>query len=504
MDFRSGIEYPIQTLILRTAQLPRTASTPNAMNVIRTCLGLFLILSLQACVSTGPDYIPPQQTLPSTWQTDLPNAVTAKADLSAWWRQFTDPTLSALIEDALRASPDARSAGARLREARARSELATAQFWPSVEGGVSVNRSLSSQESGSGSSRTLYRAGFDARWELDLFGGLRRGAEAAQAELQASEYGLQGVQVSLAAEVARNYLEMRAYEARLAIAQANLTSQQETLQLTDWRAQAGLASHIDLERARANVEQTRALIPGMANALALTRHRLATLLGLQPGQIEPRLTSAQQLPTPPEALLVAIPAETLQQRPDVRAAERRLAAETARVGQRMAARYPGLNLSGSLGLEALSLSGLGPDAVSRSLLASFSAVLFDGGRLRRQVAIQSAVQEQALIQYEATVLIALEEIENALATLGNTRRRLTALTEAARAAGEAARLAHDRYAAGLIDFQTVLDAERSRLNTEDSLKATEAEQALAVVQLYKALGGGWRRQDAPKTDRNPT
>ena len=260
-----------------------------------------------------------------------------------------------------------------------------------------------------------------------------------------------------------------------------------------------------MEQSRANREQTRAQIPALTTGLAEAEHRLAVLLGKAPGAVRETLAAPASIPAVPDSVAVGIPADTLRNRPDVQAAERKLAAETARVGQAMAARYPGFTLNASIGLEALTMGALGAtSAVTRSLLANVAGVIFDGGRLRSQVEIQSAVQEQALIGYEAAVLGALEDVENALVSLSDSRRRVTALRDAAEAARNAVLLARHRYTGGLIDFQAVLDTERTVLTVEDSLAAAEAESASALIRLYKAFGGGWSPASSGDAAENPT
>jgi multidrug efflux system outer membrane protein len=462
--------------------------------------GLLFPLSLLAgCAMVGPNYQPPAPTAPASWnQLNGSNGFAkpeAAGDLSHWWRLFNDPMLSDLVEKALQSSPDLRSAQARLREARARRNVAAAGLFPSVSGSATASRNKSSSQSGSGATRNAFSAGFDASWELDVLGGVRRGIEAAEADLESTQASLHDTQVSLAAEVALNYVELRAFQTRLGIARDNLASQAETLQLTDWRAQAGLVSSQDVEQARTNYEQTRAQIPSLETGLAQSENSLAILLGVPPGSLHERLATASELPKPPASAAVGIPADTLRQRPDVRVAERRLAAETARVGVAEAARYPGFNLSGSIGLEALTLGGLGNSgAGAYSLLAGISGPIFDAGRLRNQVEIQDAVREQALVAYEQTVLTALQDVENALVALARSREREQALTNAAEAARNAALLARNQYSAGLIDFQSVLDTERSMLSVEDSLASTRADGISALIRLYKALGGGWSPQ----------
>jgi outer membrane protein, multidrug efflux system len=466
-------------------------------------------LDLTACAMVGPDYMRPAVNVPTSWNgikhiyPETPASVAV--DLSQWWRSLNDPLLSEMVDEAMQSSFELHSAQARLREARARRAVAVSESFPSVTASGSASRSQSSKETGSGTTRELYSAGFDASWELDLFGGIRRGIEAADADLESSIASLHDARVSLVAEVARNYVEVRTLQTRLGIAQDNLASQSETLQLTDWRAQAGLVSSQDVEQARSNREQTRAQIPSLDISLAEAEHRLDILLGKAPGALHLRLVVARELPTVPEQIVVGIPADALRQRPDVRVAERNLAAETARVGMAEAACYPSFNLSGSIGLEALTLGALGNSAATTSsLFAGITSPIFDAGRLRAQVEIQDAVLEQVQVTYEQTVLTALQEVENALVSFARNRERVKALTNAAESARNAAQLARQRYSAGLIDFQSVLDTERNVLSVEDSLASTRADGVLALIRLYKALGGGWSPQsETLTTGKNP-
>ena len=491
-------------------QVPETLQRPVAALFRRGILALAGLLLLAACAARGPDYEPPQIAVPVAWaqaaaigsaaggrdaaadsRSRNPEGSVqpgADAGLAAWWRHFGDPLLDGLVDHALRHSPDLRSAFARLEQARAQRGLAAAGLAPAVSAGASARESAARGSDFTSS----FGVGLDAGWEIDLFGRLRRALEAADADLQASAASLATVQASLAAEVALAYVEVRALQARLDVAQRNLASQEETLQLTRWRAQAGLVGSLDVEQAAAGVGQTRAQVPALRASLGQARHRLAVLTGQVPSALDARLEAFAPMPAAPFAVALAIPAEVLGQRPDVRAAERALAAETARVGQAEAARYPGLSLSASIGLEALSLGGLGAaGSTVRSLAASLAGSVFDAGRLRRQVELRSAVQAQALAAYEATVLSALEEVENALLAVARDRDRRAALEAAAQAARNAALLARQRYAAGLVDFQSVLDSARTVLSIEDGLVASQAEGAASIVRLYKALGGGW-------------
>lgn len=444
---------------------------------------------------------------PSAWsKTDAAISPTAPVpdQLASWWRQLNDPLLDELIAEAMTSAPDLRTAQAKLRQSRANSNLATANLFPSLGVSASANRSRSGADAGgNGAARTVYATGFDASWEPSIFGGLRDTATGAEADAAAAAASLDATRVSLAAEVALNYVTLRSYQQRLAIARDNVASQEETLQLTDWRAQAGLASSLDVEQARSNLEQSRASIPSLETGRAEAEHRLALLTGRTPAALGDRLREAKALPQVPDRVAVGIPADTIRQRPDVRAAELSLQAEISRTAQKEADRYPTLTLSGSWGWQAFAASALGGGgSVVRSLAASLAANLFDGGRIRSRIAVQNAVQEQALIAYEKSMLTALEDVENALTAYASGRERVDARRRAADAARNAALLARTQYQAGAVDFQKVLDTDRTRLSAEDGLATAEADLLTAVIKLYKALGGGWRHDAVDDSSPN--
>lgn len=414
--------------------------------------------------------------------------------LTTWWTRFGDAELDRLMVEALAAAPDLKSAQAKLRLARANRDLADANLWPSLGASVSATRARTGRDAGGNdTAQTRYAAGFDASWEVPIFGGLRDAAAGAAADAAAAAASLEATQVSLAAEVALNYVNLRAYQEKLRIARANVASQEETLQITDWRNQAGLASSLDVEQARTFLEQSRALIPSLESGRAAAEHRLTVLTGQVPGALRERLAAVQQLPIPPDAIAVGIPADTLRQRPDVRAAELTLRAEIARTAERAADREPSLTLSGSFGWQAFEAAALGGSgSLMRSLAANLAANLFDGGRIRARFAAQDAVREQALIAYEKAILMALEDVENALVAYAVGRERVAARRRAADAAGNAALLARTQYQVGLVDFQKVLDTERTRLTADEGLATAESDVLTAMISLYKALGGGWK------------
>jgi NodT family efflux transporter outer membrane factor (OMF) lipoprotein len=473
----------------------------------------------------GPDYQRPQFALPARWPAELLETnklppADAGQNLARWWRQLGDAQLDRLIDEALAGSLDLRTAKARLQQARSSREQAEAELYPTLKAsggfnqretsgsgagtqsaGGNIGAGIGSGGVGSTVNGATYSPGFDASWEIDVFGGIRRGIEAATADQAAIEAKLRNARVSLVAEVARNYVELRSYQRRLAIARDNLASQSETAQITEWRYQAGLAAASDVEQAKTSREQTRAGIPDLEVGQRAAENRLAVLLGRNPGSLHHRLAEPKELPVLPASIATGIPSDVLRQRPDLIAAERSLAAETARVGQKLAKRFPSLNLQGSITWYTFASAGM--STLIQTVGASLATTLFDGGRLRAAVDVQSAVQEQALTTYQSSVLTALEEVENALKSYAAGHERVEARRAAAGSARKAAQLSRQMYEAGLADFQGVLDSERTRLSAEDGLITAEAGLRTSLITLYKALGGGWEEVPAahPTSER---
>jgi NodT family efflux transporter outer membrane factor (OMF) lipoprotein len=466
----------------------------TSLSIRPTAWGLGGLALLAGCASLQQPTPPPQpDPTPVTWTaTATPGSGSANAtDLAGWWARFGDPALAPLIGQALRAGTDVEAAQARLRQARAQRSLAEAGLGPRADGSGSVQGGWT--ENGNRSEQ--YRVGLDASWEADLWGAGAAGVQAARAGEQASALSLAQTRVAVAAEVALNLLQLRGTQAREAIARRNLASQQQTLQITQWRQEAGLVTQLDVEQARTAVEQTRAQLPVLAGNSARAMNALAVLTGRAPGALHAELAPPPDdtvaLPAAPAGLVLAIPAEVLRQRPDVQAAERQFAAAAARVEQADAARLPSLQLGGSIGLNALSLGALGSGAGVASLLASVSVPVFDAGRLQAQVQQQEAARDEAAAGYRATVLAALQEVEDALVSLNATREQLAAQQAATASARAAATLAELRYRSGLVDFQNVLQTQRTLLLADDSLAGTTTTLATDHVRLYKALGGGW-------------
>jgi multidrug efflux system outer membrane protein len=461
-----------------------------------SCLPVALaILILFGCATVGPDYVPPDTPVSSTWHTQLKGGLTTgEIDphaLAEWWTTLNDSELSSLIDRAILGNLDLRKAIARVREARARRGMAKADLFPSLDATGSATWSYTSKDTGTGKTSDLFAASFDAGWEMDIFGSVRRSVEAAGANLQATQEDLRNVLVSLLAEVALNYIDVRTFQALLAVAEANLEAQSETYQLTQWRYEAGLSDELAVQQARYNLENTRSLIPALRAGLEEAMNRIAVLLGEQPSKVHPELEKREPIPVTPLKVAVGVPADVLRRRPDIRQAERELAAQTARIGVAKADLYPKFTLSGSIGLEALSLSNLRSGGFTVTGGPTMTWAIFKGGAIRQNIEVQSALQEQALIQYEATILGALEEVENALVAYAEVQQRRQSLSEATQAAQKAADLAQQKYRVGLTDFNNVLDAQRSLLSFQEQLAQSEGNVTSNLVRLYKALGGGW-------------
>ncbi|MBW2661045.1 MAG: efflux transporter outer membrane subunit [Deltaproteobacteria bacterium] len=457
---------------------------------------MFMMSVLAGCVTVGPDYAPPDVSLPAAWSVEMKVGLIVedldKQTLADWWLILDDPVLTSLIKQAVASNLDLKEARTRVREARALRGISKADRFPTIDASGAARLSRSSEDTGSGAERKLYSAGFDATWELDLFGGKQRAIEAAEADLQASKEGLRGVLVSLLAEVALNYVEVRLFQARLSVAHTNLDAQKETYNIAQWRFQAGLSSRIDVEQAKYNLEQTRSRIPDLHTGLERARNRLSVLLGQYPGSLKIALAEHKDIPVTPLEVAVGVPADVLRHRPDVRRAERQLAAQTAKVGIATADLYPRFSLLGSIGLEALSMDNLFlAGSRTHSIGPKITWPVFNAGTIRKNIEVQSSLQEQALIQYEAAILKALEEVENALVAYAEEQSRRQSLSDAAEAAKQAAELAQSLYSSGLIDFTDVLDAQRSLLSFQDQLSISKSKVTSNLITLYKALGGGW-------------
>ena len=469
----------------------------------RTLTPAALLLAFTVSCTVGPDYKEPQLELPGKWSAAIgtgPDSVLVAADLEAtahgasWWQHFADPLLDELVERSLQQNLDLRQGLLRLASARALRGIAEASAWPTVDGNGSYTYRKESRNTPFGAfiPRTdIHTLSFDAAWELDLWGRVRRSVEAADADLLASHHDLHAAALSVAAEVARNYIELRAAQRRLAIAKDNLALQQQTLDLVKARQAAGLVVERDVAQAATNVETTRSRLPQLEAASSTAWHRLAVLLGGTPDDLPDALRKAARLPQLPARVAIGGPADLLRRRPDVRRAERHFAAEVARIGVAEAERYPTFTLSGQIGIsanDAASVFDRGSDL--RGFGPSLRWNLFDGGRLKHRVRALEANAEAAQVAYEQAVLLAIEETENAITRFVHERTRREALVRAATEARRAVELAQTQYREGLSDFQAVLDSERIAATIDDDLASSDAAVATNLIALYKALGGG--------------
>ena len=447
-----------------------------------------------ACAAVGPDYRPPQRELPAAWRQPREAGLADGAPLqAAWWQTFGDPLLAEIVEQALAQNLDLRAAHARLAAARALRGVAAADRWPSFDTRAGFEDRQDSRNTPFGAfiPRTnIHSVALDASWELDLWGRVRRSVEAADRDLDASEADVRGAALTVAAEVVSTYVDLRAAQRRLAIAQANLRLQERTQALVQARLTAGLVVERDVAQAATNVESTRARLPALEASAMQAQNRLAVLLGKAPAELPPSLAMPGSMPVLPASIAVGVPADLLRRRPDVQAAERRFAAEVARIGIAEAERYPRFTLGGTLGLAANAADVFTKGSDILAFGPSLRWNLFDGGRLRQRVTALEANAEAAQIAWEQTVLLALEEAENAMMRFVREQSRRQALERAARQAARAVELAQSQYRAGLSDFQTVIDSERTVASIEDELVASDAAVAGSVVAIFKALGGG--------------
>lgn len=471
-------------------------------------LALWALLPLGGCV-VGPDYVRPETQMPAAFG-ELPagSATDAAASEIRWWRRFDDPHLSALVEKAVAVNHVVAVAAARLREARAAREIVRSQLAPQVGIGGSVLRNRLS-EAGLGIpgdlldvDHNIFDIGFDASWTLDVFGGVAREIESAEAGEQAVASERRGVVLMVAAETARAYVELRGAQRELEVARSNLGDQRQTLAVTEDKRRNGLASDLEVVRARTEVEATAAEIPPLEQAIRQYTHVLSTLLALEPTALRAELEAPAPIPDVPVQVAVGVPSDLLLRRPDIQSAERRLAAATALVGVATAQYYPRVTLGVSAGFQSQHvedlLNGTGANGSSYGLAGPFiNWTLFDGGRRAAGVDLSEARVAAAKSSYEETVLTAFREVESALVAVDRGRARVEELVRLSASAREAADIARRDYARGILDQLVVLDAQRQANRADMLLAEGRASLGVRVVALYKALGGGWEVADPP-------
>lgn len=471
----------------------RGAST----GVLRLCgLALLVCLAVGAGCAVGPNYKPVEMQVPSSWTApELPSAKpltpAAASDLVHWWTNFNDSILTSLVERAVNSNLDVSLAEARIRVARAARGIAAAGLGPTIDVAGSFQRSRSPQISG-GSVVSSYQTGLDAGWGLDVFGGVRRGVEAAEASLQAAVEDRRDVCVTLAAEVATDYIDLRSYQQRIATARENLKAQKRTAELTHKRFKVGFVSALDVANADAQVATTAAEIPLLETSARQAIYSLSILLGREPTALMQELSSASPTPVAPPTVPIGVPSDLLRRRPDIRSAEAQIHAATAEIGVATADLFPKFSITGALGFQAGKLGSLF-DWVSRfwSFGPSVGWRVFDNKGILSNIELQKAFREEAFITYQKTVLNAMQEVENELIASAKEQERHKALVDAVAANQKAVRLATQLYIQGETDFLNVLQAQRSLYSTEDALAQSTGALSIDLVSLYKALGGGW-------------
>lgn len=465
---------------------------------------VLLALLVTSC-AVGPKYTPPKAPVPASWH-EAPATARAfdQSTLERWWTEFHDPLLNDLVVRAIDGNLDLKVAAARVRAARAMRGIAASAALPQLDvNGQSARAERSAAvppfESGAGGAspfgartQNVFEAGFDAGWELDVFGGVRRDVEAAVAQVQAAEEDRRDVLVTLLADVARNYVELRGTQRQIEILDATVRSQRDTLDLAKARFDAGLGSALDVERAEGLLEATRSRRPELERLARRAMYRLDVLVGQEPGTLASALETPRALPPQPPDLPDVLPSELLSRRPDLRRAERDVAAATARLGVARSELFPRFSLAGNFGRRSQDASDLASTGSQFwFLVAGVRLPILSGGRIRANIQVQDARQEETVRQYEKAVLTAVEEVENALSSQTRERRRLETLRASVAANRRALSFATERYTGGLENFLSVLDAQRAVYGAEEGLAQSETNVMVSLIAVYKALGGGW-------------
>jgi NodT family efflux transporter outer membrane factor (OMF) lipoprotein len=459
-------------------------------------------LLLGACVTVGPDYTPPEISTPDAWTVSVATELAAgsSAKLQAWWELFEDPKLIGLIERTRRSNLELQQAMSRMRESRARLAFARGERWPSIDGSAEYSRSRQSDDGyleqvapeNGFDAQNLYQVGIGATWELDVFGRIRRKVEAAGDQYEASIEDERDVMVSLFAETAMAYVELRSFQQRIQVIRSNIELQTQSLENATARYESGVSSKLDVIQARAGLANTQALLPTFEQGRQAALNRLAVLLGVDAGSLDAELDQPRPVPDAVLTVATGVPADVLRQRPDIRRAERNLAARTAQIGVATAALYPDFSLTGFIGTQTRNFDNLfKTDSSVVQFATPVEWSLFNGGRVRSNISIQEERATQALLAYEQSVLVALAEVEDALYDYEQDLVNRRWLREAVEAWREAVKLVTVQYDAGLTDFNNVLTTQELLRSQEDQLVISDTELAMDLIRLYRALGGGW-------------
>jgi len=468
---------------------------------------LFAALLLSGCPAVGPDYEPPQMPVPRQWSETAAALHAEQPD--QWWKAFNDPVLDKLIGEAIASNLDLKLALERVKDARALRSATIAAGLPSLDAKSNVSRRFNNTTSPAAQTGTsavgggfgvgnqlinIFQLGFDAQWELDFFGGVRRAVEAADATIGVEQENSRDVLVTLQGEVARNYIELRANQRLAAVTRENLHAQQETQELTQIRQQSGLVSMLEVTQAQAQAATTEAQLPNYQAAVKQSIHALGVLLGREPGALAIRLDQQGPIPTVAAQVITSLPSELLQRRPDIRRAERQLAVANASVGVATAELYPKINLAAFIGLQNTTITDFTPIGKSWSAAGSLTMPIFNWGKLNANIKSKKAQFEQTFLSYQSTVLLAFKEVEDTLIAYRKEQERRKALEKAVAANRLAVQLANERYLKGLTSFLDVLTSQSALYQAQSDLASSESRLASNLVALYKALGGGWQTE----------
>jgi multidrug efflux system outer membrane protein len=494
-----------------------TADARPELRKLLLSVTAFCLIIVSGC-AVGPDYHPPETKVPKDWngQEVVTPATPSKTapnpvELVEWWTAFNDPILSSLVEMAVRSNLDVRLAEARIRQARAARGVAGAPLWPEVDASVLYHRSQGSSEAGGGGAiatagglKNLWQAGLDASWEIDIFGGTRRGIEAATADLRAAVEDRRDVLITLVGDVGSNYINLRGFQQQIDIARRNLKAQKHNAEIIQKRHDAGFVGGLDVANSKAQVATTEATIPVFESSARAAIYSLGVLLGREPAALAQDLAKAGPIPPTPLEIPVGLPSELLRRRPDIRRAEAQLHAATARIGVATADLFPKFNLAGSFGFSASDVTRI--DKWTSNFWSWGPTVtwpIFAGGRIYWNIKVQDALTEQALLTYEKTVLTALKDVETALVAYAKEQATRKSLSVAVVNNRKAVDLSMILYLAGKSDFLNVLIAQRSLFATEDALAQSTRTVDTNLIALYKALGGGWEKEGpAPEAGKD--
>jgi NodT family efflux transporter outer membrane factor (OMF) lipoprotein len=460
------------------------------MGLISTSVCLLLLSLVAGCINLGPDYTQPEAAVEPNWLDVENSRVTSQppADPNWWKAAFQDPDLDQLVTTALQQNLTLRSAGLRVLQSQQQLAIAIGNQYPQQQQATGA----ASRQKENANTFNNYSLGFNASWEVDFWGRFRRQVESASAELDASVAGYDNVLVSLVSQVAQNYIFIRTFQDRLQVAAANVKAQEESLRITQAKSDAGQVSELDVQQAESLVNNTKATMSSLEISLQQLENSLAVLLGKPPHDLIALLHDSREIPSVKTELALGMPQDLIRRRPDIRIAERQLAAQSAQIGFAVTELYPHFSIGGSIGTDAVNSGDLfDSDSETWSLFGMFEWNIFNYGRLKSNVRLQDARFQQLLADYQNTVLQAQADVENAIVAYLKSHQQLQSYTLAAQASQRAVKIAKAQYENGLVDFNTVINTLIAQTQQEDLLSSTQGNVAANLVQVYKSLGGGW-------------